>query len=135
MQQSSQEGYSMAMDSFTHVLIVEDERLVARDLERRLRRLGYTVVALVSTGIEAIHQALEHQPDLVLMDIRLRGQMDGIEAVTSIRKHLNVRVVYMSAYIDEATLARAQATQPDAFLPKPFSHNSFQEMLQEVLPQ
>jgi CheY-like chemotaxis protein len=134
-QQSSQEGDSMAMDSFTRVLIVEDERLVARELERRLRRLGYTVVALASTGIEAIHQALEHQPDLVLMDIRLRGQMDGIEAVASIRKHLNVRVVYMSAYIDEATLARAQATQPDAFLPKPFSNNSFQEMLQQVLPE
>jgi len=134
MQQSSQEGDSMAMDSFTRVLIVEDERLVARDLERRLRRLGYMVVALVSTGIEAIDQALEHQPDLVLMDIRLRGQMDGIEAVASIRKHLNVRVVYMSAYIDEATLARAQATQPDAFLHKPFSNNSFQEMLQQVLP-
>jgi CheY-like chemotaxis protein len=125
----------MAMDSFTRVLIVEDERLVARDLERRLRRLGYMVVALVSTGIEAIDQALEHQPDLVLMDIRLRGQMDGIEAVAAIRKHLDVRVVYISAYIDEATLARAQATQPDAFLPKPFNNNSFQEMLQQVLPQ
>jgi CheY-like chemotaxis protein len=135
MQQSSQEGDSMAMDSFARVLIVEDERLVARGLERRLRSLGYEVVALASTGIEAIHQALEHQPDLVLMDIRLRGQMDGIEAVASIRKHLNVRVVYMSAYNDEATLARAQATQPDAFLPKPFSNNSFQAMLQQVLPQ
>jgi CheY-like chemotaxis protein len=135
MQQSSHEGNSMAMDSFARVLIVEDERLVARGLERRLRSLGYMVVALASTGIEAIHQALEHQPDLVLMDIRLRGQMDGIEAVASIRKHLNVRVVYLSAYVDEATLARAQATQPDAFLPKPFSNNSFQDMLQQVLPQ
>jgi CheY-like chemotaxis protein len=69
------------------------------------------------------------------MDIRLRGPMDGIEAVASIRKHLNVRVVYLSAYIDEATLARAQATDPDAFLPKPFSNKSFEEMLQQVLPQ
>ena len=125
----------MAMDSSARVLIVEDERLVARGLERRLRSLGYMVVALASTGVEAIHQALEQQPDLVLMDIRLRGQMDGIEAVACIRKHLNVRVVYMSAYIDEATLTRAQATQPDAFLPKPFSNDSFQEMLQQVLPQ
>jgi CheY-like chemotaxis protein len=135
MQQSSQEGDSVAMDSFARVLIVEDERLVARGLERRLRSLGYMVVALASTGIEAIHQALEYQPDLILMDIRLRGQMDGIEAVASIRKHLNVRVVYMSAYIDEATLARAEGTKPDAFLPKPFSNDSFQEMLQQVLPQ
>jgi CheY-like chemotaxis protein len=61
--------------------------------------------------------------------------MDGIEAVGSIRTHLNVPVVYMSASIDEVTLARAHATQPDAFLPIRFSSNSFQEMLQQVLPQ
>jgi DNA-binding NarL/FixJ family response regulator len=134
MQQFSQEGDSMAMASSARVLIVEDERLVARGLERRLRTLGYMVVALASTDVEAIHQALEQQPDLILIDIRLRGPMDGIEAVACIRKHLNVRVVYMSAYIDEATLARVQATQPDAFLHKPYSSSSFQEMLQQVLP-
>ena len=125
----------MAMNNSARVLIVEDEHLVARDLERRLRRFGYTVVTFVTTGMEALHQALEHQPDLVLMDIRLRGKMDGIEAVESIRKQLNVRIIYLSAYIDEATLARAQATHPDAFLHKPFSASSLQATLQRVLPQ
>lgn len=134
MQRSSQERDVIAMNNAARVLIVEDERLVARSLERQLRRLGHRVVGLVSTGIEAIQQALEHRPDMILMDIRLRGQMDGIEAAASVRKQLNVRIVYMSAYIDEATLARAQATQPDAFLHKPFSSSSFLETLEHILP-
>ncbi len=123
------------MNNSSRVLIVEDEHLIARDLERRLRRLGYTVVALVTSGMEALHQALEQRPDLVLMDIRLHGEIDGIEAVQSIRKRLNVRVVYLSADSDEATLARAQATHPDAFLDKPFNASSLQATLQRVLPQ
>ena len=116
-----------------HILIVEDERLVARDLERRLRRLGYEVVAQVATGPDAIQQALAHRPDLVLMDVRLQGQMDGIEAAGFIRTHLNIQVVYMSAYVDQTTLTRAQATRPAAFLSKPFSEASLQQTLQQVL--
>jgi CheY-like chemotaxis protein len=123
----------MLTDNSARVLIVEDERIVARDLERRLRRLGYTVIALVTSGSEALQQAFEQQPDLMLIDIRLRGPMDGIEVVQSIRKQLNVRIVYTSAYIDEATLARAQATHPDAFLPKPFSESHLRETLQQVM--
>jgi CheY-like chemotaxis protein len=125
----------MAMHHPARVLIAEDERLVARDLERRLRGLGYTVVALVSTGTEAVDQALEQQPDMVLMDIRLRGEMDGIEAVASIRKQLDVRTIYLTAYTDEATLVRAQATEPDAFLHKPFTSRALQETVQRTLTQ
>ena len=124
----------MTMNNPARVLIVEDERVVARDLERRLQGLGYVIVGLVGTGTEAIHQALEHRPDLILMDIRLQGQMDGIEAVSSIRKCAHIRIVYMSAYIDETTLARARATEPDAFLHKPFNAYSLQATLQQVLP-
>jgi CheY-like chemotaxis protein len=132
---ASQKRDVTAMNNSPRVLIVEDEHLVARDLERRLRLLGYVVVAFVSTGIEALQHALKHQPDVVLMDIRLRGEMDGIEAVQSIRKRLNVRVIYLSAYSDEATLTRAQATHPDAFLDKPFNASSLQATLQRVLSQ
>jgi two-component system, cell cycle sensor histidine kinase and response regulator CckA len=135
MQRSFQEHNAIAMSNSARVLIAEDERLVARSLERQLSQQGYIVVGLVSTGPEVIQQALEHRPDMILMDIRLRGQMDGIEAAASVRKQLNVRIVYMSAYIDEVTLARAAATQPDAFLNKPFSSSSFLEMLQHLLPQ
>jgi CheY-like chemotaxis protein len=115
------------------ILIVEDERLIARDLERRLRRLGYKVAAQVATGPDAIQQALAHRPDLVLMDVRLQGQMDGIEAAGFIRTHLNIQVVYMSAFVDQTTLTRAQATHPAAFLTKPFSESSLQQTLQQVL--
>jgi CheY-like chemotaxis protein len=121
------------MNTLAHILIVEDERLIARDLERRLQRLGYTVVALVATGPEAIYQALEHRPDLVLMDIRLQGEMDGIEAAGFIRTHLGIRIIYMSAYVDQATLTRAQATDPAAFLHKPFSEFTLQQTLRQVL--
>jgi CheY-like chemotaxis protein len=115
------------------ILIVEDERLVARDLERRLQRLGYTVVAQVASGLEAIQQTLAHRPHLVLMDIRLQGEMDGIETARFIRTHLNTRVVFMSAYVDEATLKRAQATHPAAFLTKPFSEPILRHTLQQLL--
>ena len=123
----------MALNNPARVLIVEDERLVALDLERQLRGLGCMVVGLVSTGLEAINQTLEHRPDIILMDIRLHGQMDGIEAVSSIRQRAEVRIIYMSAYIDETTLARARATEPAAFLHKPFNRYALQETLQQVL--
>jgi CheY-like chemotaxis protein len=126
---------AMRMKNSAHILIAEDERLVARDLERRLQRLGYTVVALAATGCDAIHQAVEHRPDLVMMDIHLRGEMDGIEAAGFIRSRLNTRIVYMSAYSDQTTLARAQSTDPAAFLEKPFNDCNLQRTLQQVLCQ
>ena len=70
----------MAPMATERILLVEDESLIAKDLERRLQRMGYLVIVLAVTGLDAIHQTLEHQPDVVLMDIRLQGQMDGIEA-------------------------------------------------------
>jgi CheY-like chemotaxis protein len=98
------------MDNSSRVLIVEDERLIARALERQLQGLGYSVVALVSTGEEAIHQAFENRPHIVLMDIRLRGQMDGIEAVATIRKHLNVKIVYERLYRQRNSVTRPRYT-------------------------
>jgi CheY-like chemotaxis protein len=115
------------------ILLVEDERLIAKDLERRLRRLGYQVAALAATGPEAIQQALTCRPDVVLMDIRLQGQMDGIEAAAFIRTHLNIPLIYMSAYVDDETLARASATQPAGYLRKPFSEHQLQAILEGVL--
>lgn len=121
------------MRSPAHILIVEDERLIAKDLERRLKRLGYTVVALVATGHEAIQQALQHRPDVVLMDIRLQGTIDGIEAAESIHLHMNTLIIYLSAYVDAGTLQRAEATHPAAFLRKPFNEHHLHQTLQRVL--
>jgi CheY-like chemotaxis protein len=85
--------------------------------------------------MDAVEQALEHRPDVILVDIRLQGQMDGITAVKSIREQLNVRVVYLSAYFDESTQVRAQDTHPDAFIQKPFNDYHLQQTLQQVLLQ
>jgi CheY-like chemotaxis protein len=115
------------------ILLVEDESLIAKDLERRLQRMGYLVIVLAVTGLDAIHQTLEHQPDVVLMDIRLQGQMDGIEAAAFIRTHLNIPVVYMSAYVDEETLARASATRPAGYLRKPFTERQLRLAIEGAL--
>jgi CheY-like chemotaxis protein len=123
----------MAPMATERILLVEDESLIAKDLERRLQRMGYLVIVLAVTGLDAIHQTLEHQPDVVLMDIRLQGQMDGIEAAAFIRTHLNIPVVYMSAYVDEETLARASATHPAGYLRKPFTERQLQLALDGAL--
>jgi CheY-like chemotaxis protein len=117
------------------LLIVEDEALIALDLQWRVTRLGYTVVALAATGPEAIQQALAHRPDLVLMDIRLRGPMDGIEAAAVIRTHLALPVVYLSASVEALTRARAAATHPAGVLHKPVSDDDLQHTLATALRQ
>lgn len=102
------------------ILVVEDERVVARDIEKRLKRLGYTVTANVASGEEAIEKAGEERPDLVLMDIRLKGQMDGIEAAEQIQTRFDVPVIYLTAYADDVTVQRAKVTEPFGYIVKPF---------------
>ena len=94
------------------IMIVEDERVVAADLEMRLRRLGYGVPAVVSSGEEALCRAAETNPDLVLMDIMLAGQIDGVETAARIKDSLNIPVVYLTAHGDAATLQRAKSLEP-----------------------
>ncbi len=104
----------------TRILVVEDESIVALDIQARLRRLGYAAVGAASSGEEAVSKAQQLQPDLVLMDIKLDGGMDGIEAASQIRSRFNIPVVYVTAYADEATLRRAQVTEPFGYILKPF---------------
>src|SRR6267378_3468362 len=102
------------------ILVVEDEGITAMDLEARLKRLGYSVPAVVSSGEEAILRAEETHPDLVLMDIVLRGQTDGVQAAQELQSRLGIPVVYLTAYFDDATLERAKATEPFGYIIKPF---------------
>lgn len=102
------------------ILIVEDETVIATDLERTLRRLGYRVLPPVASADEALDSVRTHQPDLVLMDVRIQGDCDGIEAAARIRQAFNLPVVYLTAHGDTATLERAKATGPLGFLLKPF---------------
>jgi CheY-like chemotaxis protein len=115
------------------VLIVEDERLIAIDLQRRLARLGYTVVALAASGEEAIQKALALQPDIVLMDIRLQGKMDGVEAAQQIHTSAAIPVVFMTAYVDETTQQRVKAISSWACIHKPFTPHQVQSVLAHVL--
>lgn len=103
------------------LLVVEDERIVARDLMNTLTDLGYTVVASVATGEEAVRHACEHQPNLVLMDIRLAGVIDGVQAAEQIRSERDIPVIYLTAHSDEETLRRARDTGPFGYLVKPFT--------------
>ncbi len=108
------------MKSQYTILIVEDESIVALDLQSRLQRLGYLAPAFVATGPDAIAKTVEIQPDLILMDIKLRGEMDGIEAARQIREQFDIPVIYLTAFADETTLQRAKITGPYGYLLKPF---------------
>lgn len=102
------------------ILIVEDESIVALNIKNRLEGLGYAVVATTSSGESAIEAAAKNRPDLVLMDIKLKGKIDGIEAAGQIRRRFQIPVVYLTAYTDDETLNRAKLTEPYGYILKPF---------------
>jgi two-component system cell cycle sensor histidine kinase/response regulator CckA len=105
----------------TTILVVEDEALIASDIQRTLIREGYEVPTTVATGAAAIEAAAAMNPGLVLMDIKLRGKMDGIEAAREIRARFGTPVVYLTSNSDDATLSRAVETQPYGYVLKPFN--------------
>jgi two-component system, sensor histidine kinase len=121
------------MPPIPRVLIVEDESLVAHDLARRLTRLGYTVVGRAATGDEAVRYAVTLCPHVVLMDIHLRGNMDGVEAAQVIQTQRPTPVVFLSAYVDAATLVHPRATGAVAYLSKPIADRALQQTLQRVV--
>jgi len=102
------------------VLVVEDESIVALEIEDRLQKFGYSVCGVVPSGEEAVKKALELSPDLILMDIHLAGTMDGIEAAEEIRKHREIPIVFLTAYADRATVDRAKKAAPFGYIVKPF---------------
>ncbi len=103
------------------LLIVEDESIVAMALEQRLLDMGHEVVGVVDSGTEAIAAAVRTHPDLILMDIQLKEDMDGIEAARQIRSRLNIPVIYLTAHADETTISRAKITEPFGYITKPIN--------------
>ena len=101
-------------------LIVEDETLIAEELRERLLRLGFTVIAAVSSGEEGVDIATRERPDLVLMDIRLSGEKDGVQAAREIREQVDVPIVFLTAHSDHLTVERVKKTEHDGFILKPF---------------
>lgn len=102
------------------VLVVEDESIVAMGIKQKLKNLGHSVVDMVDTGQAAIEAARNCVPEIILMDIVLKGEMDGIEATKIIKEICEVPVIYLTAYTDEKILARAKITEPSAYIVKPF---------------
>jgi len=107
-------------------LVVEDETLIAEELAERLRRLGFSVAATVDSADEAIRIAVQERPDLVLMDIRLKGERDGVHAAAEIRRLVNAPVIYLTAYSDQITLDRVKDTHPYGYVLKPFHERELQ---------
>ena len=115
------------------ILIVEDESIVARDIEMSLKNLGYGTAGIATSGESAIKKVEEHRPDLVLMDIVLGGRMNGVEAAAEIRSRFNIPVVYLTAYADEKTLKRAKITQPFGYVTKPFEDKDLRVVIEIAL--
>jgi PAS domain S-box-containing protein len=115
------------------ILIVEDEGIVARDIQNRLTSQGYVVAGSAETGADAIRLSDELRPDLVLMDVRLRGGMDGVEAAQHIRARWQIPVVYLTAYADDATLRRARVTEPFGYILKPFEERELPTVIEMAL--
>ncbi|MBU7009831.1 MAG: response regulator [Theionarchaea archaeon] len=116
-----------------HILVVEDERIVAEDIRRSLQNLGYLIAAVVSSGEEALKSVAETSPDLVLMDIVLKGEMDGIQAAEHIRSQFSTPVVYLTAYADENLLQRAKITEPYGYILKPFEDKELYSVIEMAL--
>ena len=115
------------------ILIVEDDALVALGIRMTLQDLGYTVLGIAASEPEAIKLAQEAVPDLALMDIRLKGPVDGIDTARRLRNEFNVRSLYLSAYTDEQTMARVSQTYPLGFVQKPYSANQLKSALDLAL--
>jgi len=115
------------------VLVVEDEGIIGKDIERALVQMMYEVCARVMTGSEAIAKARACKPDIVLMDIVLKGDMDGIETADVIRKEMDIPVIYLTAYTDEEKIARARVTEPFAYIVKPFEDRELHSNIQMAL--
>ncbi|GAB6036807.1 response regulator [Fundidesulfovibrio butyratiphilus] len=115
------------------VLIVEDERIIALDMRQKLRRLGFTVPAVAHNGEDAIRLAAQIRPDLVLMDIMLEGEMDGVEAAERIRLITQAPVVFVSACNDEPTKSRALNTSRSDFVTKPVNMDTLRVRMLAIL--
>ena len=115
------------------ILIVEDEVLISMGLQQKLENFGYQVVGIASSGEAALAQVIEHQPELILMDIVIEGSMDGIETSQKIQEQFGIPVIFLTAYSDEKNLQRAKFTDPSAYLLKPYSDRELEITIELAL--
>ena len=115
------------------ILIVENERIVAKDLKQLLEELGYEVIGISGTSNDALKKTGETNPDLILMDIMLTGETDGIETAQQINELYHIPFIYLTAYYDDEILERASLTQPAGYITKPFSSVGLHAAIQVAL--
>jgi DNA-binding LytR/AlgR family response regulator len=123
------------MNRKVRILIVEDDMIIAANISLQLSNLGYEVIGIESRGEEAVAHARLNPPDIILMDINLKGAINGIDAAHAIRRHRDIPIVYLTANNDEATFTRAKETHPHAFISKPFSTLNLQRSIALVAEQ
>jgi len=116
-----------------NILVTEDESIVRKDIERCLGNLGYNVVASADNGEDAISMAKKHKPDLALMDIMIKGDMNGIAAAEEIKRNIDIPVVFLTAYADENTLNDAKLAEPHGYILKPFKDVDIQTAVEMAL--
>ncbi|AWV96958.1 LytR/AlgR family response regulator transcription factor [Arcticibacterium luteifluviistationis] len=121
------------MNTPVKILIVEDEMLIAANVSLELTSLGYEVIGIIPRGEEALLHIRENQPDILLLDINLKGNLDGIEVATEMQKEFDIPVVYLTANTDDAHFNRAKETRPYAFISKPFKKKDLQRALELTL--
>ena len=114
------------------VLIVEDESIIAMDMQHKIRNMGYEVVGRVGTGEQAIERAQTLKPDLVLMDIKLRGDVDGFAAARTIRESDDIPVIFLSAYVSQESVRDEGAPLSVAMLPKPFDPHELKSVMRNL---
>ncbi|BBD54229.1 response regulator [Planktothrix agardhii] len=115
------------------ILIVEDELIAAESIARSLKKQGYTVISRINSGEKALEQVAKNPPDLILMDIHLRGELDGIETAKRIREHHQIPIIYITAYSDNSMIERSQETNPSGYLIKPFKAQEVIKAVQKAL--
>jgi CheY-like chemotaxis protein len=119
--------------SASKILIIEDEAVVSLDITRRLEKMGYEVMGRLASGEEALELVKEDRPDLVLMDINLQGEIDGIETANKLYQNHNIPVIYLTAYAGESTLERAKESKPYGYILKPFKERELRATIEIAL--
>ncbi len=116
-----------------NILIVEDESIVALELESRLIDLGYSICGIVSSGADAINITVSQKPDLILMDINIKGQIDGVETAEKIKEIIDIPIIFLTAFTDSNTLQRAKITEPYGYIVKPFEERELHTSIEIAL--
>jgi PAS domain S-box-containing protein len=115
------------------IVVVEDESIVAKDIQNNLKKLGYNVPATAPNAEVALQKIEEIRPDLVFLDIKLKGDVDGIEVAGKIKETYNIPVIFLTSYVDKSTLDRAKVTEPYGYIVKPFNESDLQSTVEMAL--